>query len=127
MTEPRIHSHVTDRLPEDHPLADTRVYCDRCETLLHLQTNSCMRTWIESGCGNYCMRCFVVAAGGLAADETRLGGVDCLPRSFALDVSESGRAPMAGRASRGNHGRAGGAAPPESRGAPVWVRSGSGY
>ncbi len=65
--EPRIHSHVTDRLPGDHPLADERVYCDRCETLLHMQTNSCMRTWIESGCGNYCMRCFIVVARGFAA------------------------------------------------------------
>lgn len=133
MSEPRIHSHVTDRLPDDHPLADRRVYCDRCETLLHLQTNSCMRTWIETGCGNYCMRCFVVAAGGLAPDQTRLGGVDCLPRSFALEVapSESGRAPMAGRPSGGDHGGAGGAAPPASRGAQsprapaAAVRSGS--
>jgi hypothetical protein len=94
------------------------VYCDRCETLLHLQMNSCMRTWIESGCGNYCMRCFVVAAGGLAPDEARLGGVDCLPRSFALDVapSESGRPPMAGPPSRGKHGRAGPGAPRQRSG-----------
>jgi hypothetical protein len=85
-SEPRIHSHVTDRLPPDHPLATRRIYCDRCETLLHLQTNSCMRTWIESGRGNYCMRCFIVAAGGLAPDETRLAGVDCLSRSFGFDA-----------------------------------------
>ncbi|HSC74317.1 MAG TPA: hypothetical protein VLB89_09135 [Gaiellaceae bacterium] len=46
-----------------------------------------MRTWIESGLGNHCMRCFIVAAGGLAPDETRLGGVDCLPSSLGLDIA----------------------------------------
>jgi hypothetical protein len=85
-TEPRLHSHVTDALPPDHPRAHTRVYCDRCDTLLHMQTNSCMRTWIESGRGNHCVRCFIVVAGGLAHDETRLAGVDCLSYGFSLDV-----------------------------------------
>jgi hypothetical protein len=85
--EPRLHSHVTDGLPIGHPLARTRVYCDRCETLLHMQTNSCMRTWIESGGGNYCVRCFIVVAAGLAADESRLAGVDCLSRNFGLDAA----------------------------------------
>jgi hypothetical protein len=88
--EPRLHSHVTDRLPTGHPLAFTRVYCDRCETLLHMQTNSCMRTWIESGRGNYCVRCFVVVAGGLSPDDTRLSGVDCLGRAFALGRGRAG-------------------------------------
>jgi hypothetical protein len=83
--EPRLHSHITDCLPVDHPLATRRVYCDRCDTLLHVQTNSCMRTWIESGRGNYCMRCFIVVAGGIAPDETRLAGIDCLSRSFGFE------------------------------------------
>jgi hypothetical protein len=97
LPEPRIHSHVTGRLSGGHPLADTRVYCNRCDTLLHMQTNKCMRTWVESGSGNFCMRCFIVAAGGLAPDETRLGGVDCLPRSFGIRCGAKwGCAPMAG-------------------------------
>ena len=83
--EPRVHSHVTDGLALDHPLARERIYCDRCESLIHAQTNSCMRTWIESGRGNFCVRCFIVVAGGFAPDDTRLGGVDCLERSFSLD------------------------------------------
>jgi len=87
MKEPLLHSHVADALPRDHPLARERVYCDRCNALLHMQTNSCMRTWIESGRGNHCVRCFIVVAGGLAPDETRLGGVDCLPAAFALDAA----------------------------------------
>jgi hypothetical protein len=43
-----------------------------------------MRTWIGSGRGNCCVRCFIIVAGGLA-DEVRLAGVDCLSRAFALD------------------------------------------
>jgi hypothetical protein len=82
--EPRLHSHVADALPADHPLASKRVHCDRCETLLHLQSNSCMRTWLETGRGNFCLRCFIRVAGGLVSDDTRLAGADCLPRSFAL-------------------------------------------
>jgi hypothetical protein len=83
--EPLLHSHVADRLPDDHPLARSRVRCDRCESLLHLPSNSCMRTWVETGHGNFCVRCFVLAAGGLVPDDpSRLGGVDCLPPSFGL-------------------------------------------
>ena len=91
-SEPHLHSHVTDRLPAGHPLAGARVHCDRCDTLLHLQTNSCMRTWIETGRGNYCMRCFIVVAGGLARDDTHLAGIDCLSRSFGFESPSCRRA-----------------------------------
>jgi hypothetical protein len=43
-----------------------------------------MRTWVESGRGNFCLRCFVLAAGGLSPDESRLAGADCLPRTFGV-------------------------------------------
>jgi nucleotide-binding universal stress UspA family protein len=82
--EPRLHSHISDKLPATHPLAGTRVTCDRCETLLHLQTNSCVRTWVESGRGNFCLRCFILAAGGFARDGTSLARADSLARDFAL-------------------------------------------
>jgi hypothetical protein len=84
LAEPRLHSHIADGLPADHPLARRRVHCDRCERLLHMQTNRCMRTWIESGRGTHCLRCFIVVAGGFAPDETRLGGADRLSAPFAL-------------------------------------------
>jgi hypothetical protein len=92
LCEPQVHSQITDRLPPDHHLSNQRVYCDRCDTLLHMQTNSCMRTWIESGRGNHCIRCFIVVAGGLAPDATRLAGVDCLSRSFGLEALPCRRA-----------------------------------
>lgn len=93
--EPRLHSHVADRLPDDHPLAYRRVHCDRCLELLHSQRNSCLRTWVETGRGNFCVRCFILAAGGLAPDRaSHLSGVDCLPPDFGLPV---GRAAATGR------------------------------
>jgi hypothetical protein len=83
--EPRIHSHVTDRLPDRQPLARSRVRCDRCESLVHRQNNSCMRTWVETGRGNFCLRCFVLAAGGTTPDHrSELAGVDCLSPSFGI-------------------------------------------
>ncbi len=83
--EPLLHSHVVDRLPKAHSLARTRVRCDRCESLLHLASNTCMRTWVETGHGDFCVHCFILAAGGLVSDDpSHLGGVDCLPPSFGL-------------------------------------------
>lgn len=83
--EPHIHSHVTDCLPARHPLARTRVRCDRCDALVHLQSNSCMRTWVETGRGNFCLRCFVIVAGGTSPDDPfDLAGVDCLPPAFGI-------------------------------------------
>ena len=73
--EPRIHSHIEDSLPEDHPLAFEAVSCDgnivthpphgdfseptkrRCNELLHAANNECMRTWVETGIGNFCWSC----------------------------------------------------------------------
>jgi len=83
--EPLVHSHVSDGLPEEHPLAHELVRCDRCYALLHSRRNSCLRTWLETGLGNLCVGCFVLAAGGLAPDpQLGIGGVDCLTREFGL-------------------------------------------
>lgn len=87
--EPRLHSHITGCLADRHRLATQRVSCERCEAILHLADNSCVRTWVESGRGNYCLYCFLVAAGGLARDHAgRLGGVDRLSASFALKSAQ---------------------------------------
>lgn len=46
-TEPLIHSHHTDVLPEDHPSAYKNVRCGRCQRMVHAANNECMTTWIE--------------------------------------------------------------------------------
>ena len=59
MREPQVHSHITGKLPDSHPLAnDEYVTCAACNAVLHAVANECMQTWIETGEGNYCLRCF---------------------------------------------------------------------
>lgn len=55
--EPLIHSHITDRVPEDHPYVDG-AFCDKCGAHLHSVPNECMQTWVETEFGNFCTRCF---------------------------------------------------------------------
>lgn len=57
--EPQIHSHITDILPEGHYLAYETVDCKTCHVMLHADNNECMQTWIETGKGNYCLKCFM--------------------------------------------------------------------
>jgi len=59
--EPKIHSDVEDGLPDDHPLAFTHISCSNptCDVLVHSANNECMDTWIETGKGNFCLRCFL--------------------------------------------------------------------
>jgi hypothetical protein len=59
ITEPLIHSHITDGLPDDHPMANEVVDCKMCGVMVHAFNNECMQTWVESGQGNYCLGCFV--------------------------------------------------------------------
>ncbi len=56
--EPIIHSHLTNTLPENHPLRYKDVYCDKCGKMLHSKNNECMQTWLETEKGNFCTRCF---------------------------------------------------------------------
>jgi hypothetical protein len=95
--EPQLHSHITDALPPGHPLAGRRVYCDHCQVLLHLQDDKCVRTWVESGRGNFCLRCFISVAGGLADHSTRVSGADRLARDFALEPTRAFRDEEASR------------------------------
>lgn len=61
MREPKIHSHITDVLPEEHPRAHDKIMCDAdgCDEVLHYYWNECMTTWVETGKGNFCLRHFV--------------------------------------------------------------------
>jgi len=60
--EPIIHSHISDLLDDDHPLAYRAVNCDKCGETVHSGSekgeNECMQTWIETEFGNYCSLCF---------------------------------------------------------------------
>lgn len=58
IVDPVLHSHIEDVLPDKHKLASTNVYCCVCNEMLHCENNECMQTWIETGKGNYCIRCF---------------------------------------------------------------------
>ncbi len=57
--EPKIHGHIEDLLEKNHPLAFKSVHCKDCESLVHAANNECMSTWVETGIGNYCLRCFI--------------------------------------------------------------------
>lgn len=58
--EPIIHSHITDGLPDDHPLAFKNVGCEVCHQPLHSMNNECMQTWLETVVGNFCTKCFKI-------------------------------------------------------------------
>lgn len=59
--EPRIHSHITDCLPECHKLAREDIFCDnkQCNAMVHCFNNECMNPWVETGIGNFCFECFI--------------------------------------------------------------------
>ena len=58
LREPVCHSHITDCLPDDHPLAYERVHCNKCGEMVHCE-NECMQTWFEvSHSAVLCGECF---------------------------------------------------------------------
>lgn len=61
MTEPLLHSQITDGLPEDHPLAWTSIYCVKCGEMVHGIPNENMRAWVETGRGAWCLEDFSAA------------------------------------------------------------------
>lgn len=66
--EPLIHSHITDILDTNHPLADCDIFCEHCSVMLHAYNNECMQTWVESGLGNMCFKCFAQCHGDEVLD-----------------------------------------------------------
>jgi hypothetical protein len=71
MMEPRIHSHITDSLDPDHPLANDNVVCAVCGVMVHHCINECMQTWVEAGTGEYCIKCFAALTDAEALDDAR--------------------------------------------------------
>ena len=56
--DPNLHSHIEDVLDDAHPLAFKSVGCTGCGVMVHAFNNECMRTWVETGRGNFCIPCF---------------------------------------------------------------------
>lgn len=57
--EPIFHSHISDSLDENHPLAFVSIGCDAlCGKQLHAFNNECMSSWWETEFGNFCIFCF---------------------------------------------------------------------
>lgn len=79
--EPLLHSHITDGLPVDHPLAHKQVHCDRCKKLVHCEINECMQTWLETEAGNFCARC-------MPLDEALLGPRPSLNDGFKFEQTD---------------------------------------
>ena len=67
MREPEIHSNITDVLDPKNTFAHKDVACKICTKLVHSGINECMTTWIETGNGNYCFKCFSIER--LGVDE----------------------------------------------------------
>ena len=52
-----FHGWLKSHDSYDHDL----INCDTCKDILHLGTeNKCLRTWVETGKGNFCLKCFVL-------------------------------------------------------------------
>lgn len=91
MSEPKIHSHITDELPQNHPLAFSCIYCDSLNCLsregsamLHASNNECMQTWVESGIGNYCIRCFV----NLKFDDINKKHLENMDKDWVVEIEQ---------------------------------------
>ena len=71
VSEPVIHSHVTDVLDDNHPLAYKIVDCQKCGSMVHCSNNECMQTWLEWGLYILCGECAapLIATGVLEATE----------------------------------------------------------
>jgi len=66
--EPKIHSDIYDSntsmnkrapLPDNHPLVSEKIYCQTCVIQVYdgvYREND--TTWVETGNGNYCLKCF---------------------------------------------------------------------
>lgn len=78
MHEPKIHSHIEDSVPTDHPLFAKSVHCVDCEKMLQAgdeeEYSECCTTWIETGCGNFCVLCF-----------SQRTDTDCLSHKYAVE------------------------------------------
>src|SRR6185295_17182832 len=55
--DPVIHWAI-DSLPDIHENAFETLYCKKCNSMIHAFNNEVVQPWVESGEGNYCVKCF---------------------------------------------------------------------
>lgn len=67
--DPVLHSHVSDVLPDGHKYSHKAIGCARCEVPLHASNNECMVTWVETGKGAFCIKCFAALSDANSLDE----------------------------------------------------------
>jgi hypothetical protein len=60
-TEPVLHTHVTDGLPDDDPRAWESIYCIVHGGLVHSIPNECMTAWADTDDGPMCLACLLEA------------------------------------------------------------------
>jgi hypothetical protein len=95
--EPKIHSDISNSdlstgefnspLPDNHPLVSEKIYCKTCATQVYDGTyRENDETWVETGIGNYCLRCFYECVKEINLIDSGQKQVD----DFGLNLSRYG-------------------------------------
>jgi hypothetical protein len=94
--EPKIHSDISNSntimnecspLPDNHPLVSEKIYCKTC--VIQVYDGTCREndtTWVETGNGNYCLKCFYECALERNLSDSSKKQID----AFGLDLSRFG-------------------------------------
>lgn len=94
--EPKIHSDISNSddysretipLPGEHPLFNEKIYCKTCVLQVYDGTyHDNDATWVETGAGNYCLKCFYEYVNEKNVEDC---GQKCV-NNFGLDLSRYG-------------------------------------
>lgn len=91
MQEPRLHTALTDVIPDDHPWAWKSVFCVWCGQMVHGIPNECMDNWAETGLGPLCLSCLVESLNSYDDDDRLLLPDDYVPSAEPPEVGSSQR------------------------------------
>lgn len=87
--EPKIHSDINEcgSLTSEHPLFDTTIYCIKCCLQVYdSYHHECDATWVETGKGNFCLKCFYESV----LDENLKDNTSNAIDSFGLSLDKYG-------------------------------------
>jgi len=57
LTEPILHTGITDSIDEDDPRSWTSISCVACNKAVHDVPNECMSPWADTESGAMCLDC----------------------------------------------------------------------